>query len=141
MTLPKKNRRRIVVDETRYVWTVAKPRERIHADRFELTLPLRIEQQDTPENRIRAKFNGTGVDFLFSGRAQSLSIRPRIVRMVIEEAIRRGWPTRGQKVISFDNAEQLFPGAVVPFDAGDEELRAACEQWFVPYPKDQTPPG
>ena len=80
---------------------------------------------------------GIDVDALFSGRTQNVTVTPGTVRRVIEAAREQGWPSRESETLHFERADLTFASAVTAFDPDDAEVRAACEQWFVPYP----PPG
>jgi hypothetical protein len=76
--------------------------------------------------RFEAVFHGWGVDDIWDGARQNITVTPRVVADVVRLARERG--------AVLDHAEALLPAAVTSADAADTALAAASAQWFVPYP-------
>lgn len=94
MALPKKGSRTITVDGVTYRWMVGK---RSYTDAHgvsALSLSVVIEHAEQPGAMCRALFRGEAlfaVPSLGFDDAQSISIKPGIVRQIIEHAHNKGW--------------------------------------------------
>lgn len=125
--------RSIVVSGEAYYWDLrfSKWKWATDADYADVALRVRVRPARGGASAT-LEVSAYVVDHLFTGKTQSVVIRPRVVRALILQARALGWPERG--AVSIPASPELRATMEVPFDLEDERLRAACQQWFVPYP-------
>jgi hypothetical protein len=116
VTLAKKGRRAIAVSGEDFHWlvqrTVAPRPDRLDA----LTLTLVVQRATGQGSRLQARFEGT---LIVASPAkgfddeQSLTLKPDLVRRVIERALGLGWKAEDADV-TLQHQEREFPEAETP---------------------------
>jgi hypothetical protein len=123
--------RRITLNDEAFRWTVsATARGDLDAD-LELVVVVRPVGRGSPA--LRAHLLGW-VARTWAYRAQSLAVTPGVVRRLVEEGRRQGWPTRGPLDLGPEEVAGCTVDAHLPLDRADQVLAAAAAEWFRPYP-------
>ncbi len=119
-----------MVDGARFLWRVT-----VDAMPYgELVAPILVTVRPEGGPSIaRLTLQSQRVEFLFAGGVeQNVAVGPRVARWLVLAARAHGWPACGS--LELAPSEEVLSSVAHPLDFEDASLRAACQQWFVPYP-------
>lgn len=120
MTLAKKGRRSINVNNQDFHWTVTRQVHHPRGGPGSLTLTVVIQRGDGQGSKLLvgfvSQFIRVSPDKGFADD-QSLTIKPDVVRRIVERALALGWKADSDDV-ALDRQELAFPEVVTPL-AGD----------------------
>ncbi len=124
MALPRKDRRRIVVDGVRYDWTVSETHSPSNSHPCDVR--LYVEHGEHPAGLLLASFDAPHARWVWGFPDQTYAVTPAIVGHVIRYALSHGWaPTFTQGTFTIEHAEHLFPDAALDgnaFSSGPDGL-------------------
>jgi len=112
MALPRKDRRRIVVDGVRYNWRVSETHR--PSNPHPCDVRLYVEHSEHPAGLLLASFDTPHARWVWGFPDHTYAVTPAIVRHVIGYALSHGWaPASARGTFTISHAEHLFPDAAL----------------------------